>query len=185
VRRLRKIAVAKQCADLLSLADLPITGPSQGYFPPHYQPSPSHVTAASPRTSISHLVTPSADVPPTPIRPSPFPPPFAFTPGGTALQTGGYERESSTTSSRPSSSHQYFPPIPRIQSQSPHASTVRGSLQGWTNGEDRGEFEPQMRKITPTGGSLAAVMNPSPEAHTGTFVGCLDSPRANAADRLP
>lgn len=97
-----------------------------------------------------------------------LPPPFAYTPGGTASH--GYDRESSTTSSRPSSSHQYFPPppMPRLPSQSPHAMG-RGSLQGWTNGEDR-EGYGQMRKITPSGGSLADLMNPSPEASTGASV---------------
>lgn len=111
----------------------PSLPPAGSYFPTHYSanPSPSATQNASPRTSISHLLTPSE-----PPRSLPTTSTFAFTPGHHSADT----RELSQTRYIPGS---------------------RGSIQGWTNTDD--PAAPGMiRKITPTGGALTAMMNPTP-----------------------
>lgn len=178
-----------------SPAHTPI-GSHNSYFPSHY---PSHYassgTHASPRNSISNLLTPVEQTS-TPARVSPLPypgasQPFAFTPGGTsapryASGTPGYDNgapslaafDRDSSSSRPSSSQRQS--LPAASMQSPHhrpssrpssASVpevypaARSSIQGWTTGSElevtRREYEPLTRKITPTGGSLTAMMNPT------------------------
>ncbi|KAJ9098690.1 hypothetical protein QFC21_004338 [Naganishia friedmannii] len=171
-------------------------GSHNSYFPSHYPPPyASSGTHASPRNSISNLLTP-VELTSTPARVSPLPypgvlQPFAFTPGGSsaprytsgtpghdngAPSLAAFDRDSS--SSRPGSSQRQS--LPAATMQSPHQAPYsrpssanvsdvypagRSSIQGWTTGSELGvarrEYEPVTRKITLTGGSLAAMMNPT------------------------